>query len=131
MSAFSLDSFQLIVALFMFYVAIRGSGTMYQFFDLSEETLAVIRPRLRVLYFLCGLIALAETGVCMLQNSMFTRTVTESGITVTQNYQVEALPFLSYELLSTVSQVLTIGVVVLLVGILIWLRIKARAQKKS
>ena len=32
-----LDSFQLIVAFYLFYVSIKGSGQMYRFFDISEE----------------------------------------------------------------------------------------------
>ena len=33
-----LDSFQLIVGLYLYYVAIKGSGQMYRFGDMDEET---------------------------------------------------------------------------------------------
>ena len=49
-SAAALDSFQLIVALYLFYVAIKGSGTMYRFFDLPEEYQHKTRTPLRIIY---------------------------------------------------------------------------------
>lgn len=69
-----LDSFQIVVALYLFYIAFKGSGQMYRFGDMDEETQQQIRTPLRLLYAAGGLIALIEFGLCCLQNSMFTRT---------------------------------------------------------
>lgn len=121
-----LDSFQIVVALYLFYVALKGSGQMYRFGDMDEATQLQIRTRLRILYALGGLIALAEFGVCCLQNNMFTRTADAAGVTIVQNYSIPSLPFLSYELLSVVSAVLTALLVGLLAFIFIWMRRKSR-----
>ena len=98
---------------------------------LSEEDHAHLFPRLllrrlRLLYAAGGLIALIEFGLCCLQNSMFTRTADETGVTIVQNYSIDALPFLSYDLLSVLSAVLTALLVGLLVFIFIWMRRKSR-----
>ena len=61
-SAAALDSFQLIVALYLFYVAIKGSGTMYRFFDLPEEYQHKTRTPLRIIYVVCGVLALLDAG---------------------------------------------------------------------
>ena len=110
-----LDSFQIVVALYLFYIAFKGSGQMYRFGDMDEETQQQIRTPLRLLYAAGGLIALIEFGLCCLQNSMFIRTADETGVTIVQNYSIDALPFLSYDLLSVLSAVLT----ALLVGLLV------------
>ena len=80
-----LDSFQIVVALYLFYVALKGSGQMYRFGDMDEATQLQIRTPLRILYALGGLIALAEFGVCCLQNNMFTRPADAAGVTIVQN----------------------------------------------
>lgn len=121
-----LDSFQLIVALYLFYIAVKGSGQMYRFGDMSEETSRAIRTPLRLLYAAGGLIALADFGVCFLQANMFTSTVGEAGTVVTQNYTIAALPFLSYNLLSAVSTALTALLIGLLAFIAIWMHRKSR-----
>ena len=104
-----LDSFQIVVALYLFYIAFKGSGQMYRFGDMDEETQQQI-----------------QFGLCCLQNSMFTRTADETGVTIVQNYSIDALPFLSYDLLSVLSAVLTALLVGLLVFIFIWMRRKSR-----
>ena len=120
-----LDSFQLVVGLYLFYVAIKGSGQMYRFGDMDEKTQLQIRKTLRCLYAVGGTLALAEFGLCALQNSMFTRTADESGVTITQNYSIEALPFLSYNLLSILIFSLTVLLVGLLAFIFLWMRRKS------
>ncbi|NLZ66250.1 MAG: hypothetical protein GX910_01095 [Clostridiaceae bacterium] len=120
-----LDSFQLVVGLYLFYVAIKGSGQMYRFGDMDEKTQLQIRKTLRILYAVGGTLALAEFGLCALQNSMFTRTADESGVTITQNYSIEALPFLSYNLLSILIFSLTVLLVGLLAFIFLWMRRKS------
>ena len=130
MSMVSLDSFQLIIAIYLFYVAIKGSGTLYRFGDLPEEEQVKVVPKLRLLYFLGGMIALIESAVCMLQNSMFTITQTESESQIIQNFQLEACPGLTYQHLSTISMALSFSIVALLVGIFIWLRTKANKMNQ-
>ena len=120
-----LDSFQLVVGLYLFYVAIKGSGQMYRFGDMDEKTQLQIRKTLRILYAVGGTLALAEFGLCALQNSMFTRTADESGVTITQNYSIDALPFLSYNLLSILIFSLTMLLVGLLAFVFLWMRRKS------
>lgn len=128
MSAALLDSFQLIVALYLLYVAIRGSGQLYRFADVPEEQRPKIHRLLRRIYAAGGLAALADAGVNALQNSMFTRETVGGAVVVTQNYSIRALPFLSDRLLSVLSAVLTCTVVLLLLAAFLRLR---RAGKKS
>lgn len=125
-----LDSFQLVIGLYLLYVAIKGSGQMYRFMDLAEEDQQRVQRPLRLLYALGAVLTLAEFGLCALQNSMFTRTVTEEGVQITQNFTLEGLPFLSYGLLSSISSFLSLGVVALLAGIFLWLRRLSDKKKK-
>ncbi len=122
----SLDSFQLIIAFYLFYVAAKGSGTLYRFGDLPEEEQLRVKPKLRLIYFSCGLIALVEAAVCMLQNSMFSLIQSESGSAeYIQNFQLEAFPELSYTTLTTISSVLSGLIILILVLTFAWLRTKA------
>ena len=121
-----LDSFQLIVALYLFYIAIKGSGQMYRFGDMDEEAQALVRKPLRICYTISGFIALADFGVCCLQNSMFTRTVEEEGVQIVQNFTIDALPFLSYGMLTVMSSVLIALLLGVLVFVVIWVRRKTR-----
>lgn len=126
LSTVSLDSFQLIVAIYLFYVAIKGSGTLYRFGDLPEDEEIRIRPKLRLIYFSCGLIALAETGVCMLQNSMFTLVQSDQGTAeYIQNFQLDSFPFLTYQLMNTISSVMSFLIIAILVLTFLWIRKKA------
>ena len=68
-TAVSLDSFQLIIGLYLLYVAAKGSGTMYNFFDLPEEDQQRIKNPLRITYAVCGIIALTEAALFMWQAS--------------------------------------------------------------
>lgn len=130
MTTASLDSFQLIIGLYLLYVAIKGHGQMYRFGDLSEADQERVRRPLRLLYLAAALVALGEFGVCSLQNSMFTRSVLEDGsVSIAQNFTVEALPFLTYGMLSAVSTVMTILVIAILAGGFIWLRTLSRRNR--
>ena len=130
MTTASLDSFQLIIGLYLLYVAIKGHGQMYRFGDLSEAAQERVRRPLRLLYLAAALVALGEFGVCSLQNSMFTRSVLEDGsVSIAQNFTVEALPFLTYGMLSAVSTVMTILVIAILAGGFIWLRTLSRRNR--
>ena len=129
MSTALLDSFQLIASFYFMYVAAKGHGQLYRFFDLSEHFQRQVLLPLRILYAVCGLICLADFGCSSLQSSMFTRELSGQAVTITQNYDLEALPFITYDLLSIISSVLTILLVLILVGILAWLRILSRRDK--
>lgn len=131
MSTVFLDSFQLIVAVYLLYLAIKGKGKMYQFFDIPQADQPRVQKLLRTAYLVCGLLALLDAGANMLQNSMYTQNILESGTTITQNFTVESLPFLSYDLLSTVSAVLTGLIVAGLAGVFIYLRVLSNRGAKS
>jgi len=131
LSSLFLDSFQLIVAVYLLYVAFKGSGTMYRFFDLPEREQPRVRKLLRTIYLICGLLALLDAGANMLQNSMFTQQVLESGTTVTQNFTLEGFAFVTYDLLSIVSTVITCAIILTLAVTFIYLRsLAAKAGKK-
>ena len=131
MSSLFLDSFQLIVAVYLLYIAIKGSGTMYRFFDLPEQEQPHVHKLLRTVYLVCGLLALLDAGANMLQNSMFTQQVLESGTTVTQNFTLDGFAFVTFDLLSIVSTVLTCVIILTLALTFIYLRsVAAKAGKK-
>ena len=125
-SAAALGSFQLIVALYLFYVAIKGSGTMYRFFDLPEEYQHKTRTPLRIIYVVCGVLALLDAALSMLRSSMFTVAAVDGASVVTQNYTIPVLPFLSYSFIEIASSVLTGLIVAVLCGVLVWLRILSK-----
>lgn len=116
-----LDSFQLIVAIYLFYIAIRGQGSMYRFFDLPEKSQKRVQKPLRIIYFVCALLALLDTTLSALQSSMFTVTFSGDVSTVVQNYELSAFSFLSYDLLNAAGYILTGAIVLLLCSVLLWL----------
>lgn len=122
MSHTSLDAFQLLVAVYLFYVAVRGSGTLYNFPEVPKQKQESVRQVLRKIYFAGGCIALLDGAASMLQNSMFTAEYTENGVNITQNYTLDALPFITYRMLTTVSIVCTVAFVLLLAGVIIYTR---------
>ena len=63
MSTMFLDSFQLIVAIYLLYLAIKGQGKMYQFFDIPQAEQPRVQKLLRRTYLVCGLLALLDAGV--------------------------------------------------------------------
>ena len=69
-SVAALDSFQLIVGLYLAYVAVKGSGTLYNFFDLPEKEQQRVKTPLRLCYGVCALLALTEAGLLMWQSSV-------------------------------------------------------------
>lgn len=122
MSNLFLDSFQLIVAAYLLYVAIKGKGNMYRFFDIPQSEQQRIHKLLRTSYLICGLLALLDAGVNMLQNSMYSQQILDTGVEITQNFTVNALPFLSYSLLSGTSSVLTALIIFILAATFLYLR---------
>ena len=131
MSTVFLDSFQLIVAGYLLYLAIKGQGKMYQFFDIPQADQPRVHKMLRTSYLVCGLLALLDAGFNMLQNTMFTQNILETGTTITQNFTVDSLPFIRYELLSTISSILTILIILILAGVFIYLRVLSNRGEQS
>ncbi len=131
MSTVFLDSFQLIVAGYLLYLAIKGKGKMYQFFDIPQADQPRVHKMLRTSYLVCGLLALLDAGFNMLQNTMFTQNILETGTTITQNFTVDSLPFIRYELLSTISSILTILIILILAGVFIYLRVLSNRGEQS
>ena len=116
MSQYSLlDSFQLIVGLYLLYVAVKGSGQMYRFENVPADRQAAVRRKLRIFYAATAAISLADFGVSYLMNTMFTVSAEGTETVITQNYTIPNLPFLTYDLLFTVSNILVIILVAMLV----------------
>ena len=117
-----LDAFQLLIAIYLFYVALKGSGTLYNFPEIPKTKQAAVHKNLRIIYTVGGFIALLD-GVCaMLQNSMFTEKYTETGTEIIQNYTLGGLPFITYDLLSRICLVCTILMPVMLFGVIFYTR---------
>lgn len=116
------DFFQLMLAAYLFYAAFNKNGSLYDFPNVSEERMAIIRPKLRNLFLTMGSIALLDGLISFLKNRMFTLTVTEAGSSLTQNFEIGFLPFLTYDLLNTISTVLTVVMILCFVGLFIWIR---------
>ena len=131
MSTVFLDSFQLIVAVYLLYLAIMGKGKMYQFFDIPQSDQPRVHKLLRTSYLVCGLLALLDAGANMLQNTMFTQNILETGTTITQNFTIDSMPFVHYELLSTISAVLTGLIIAILAGVFIYLRVLSNRGAKN
>jgi len=109
-----LDSFQLIVGLYLIYVAIKGSGQMYRFENVPAEQQDSVRKKLRIFYAAAAAVALADFGVSYLMNTMFTVSADGGERIVTQNYTLPQLPFLTYDLLFAVSNVLSVLLIAML-----------------
>ena len=116
------DFFQLMLAAYLFYAAFNKNGSLYDFPNVPEERMAVIRPRLQKMFLGAGCIALLDGLISFLKNRMFTLTVTEESSTLAQNFEISFLPFVSYDLLNTISTVLTILMILFFVVLFIWLR---------
>ena len=110
-----LDSFQLIVGLYLLYIAVKGKGQMYRFDNVPAERKDSVRAKLRVFYAAAAAVSLADFGISYLMNTMFTVSADGTQSIVTQNYTIPQLPFLTYDLLFTVSNILNIILIVMLV----------------
>ena len=62
MSTALLDSFQLIVAGYLLYIAFKGNGQMYRFGNLSEADQAAVHKPLRILYAIGALLHWQNLG---------------------------------------------------------------------
>lgn len=131
-STAALDSFQLIVALYLFYLVIKGDGPMYRFFDLPEGIQCKVKRTLRIVYLICGFLALLDAGLCILRNSMFSVVTASSGeAIITQNYSISVLPFLSYSFIETASYIIIGLIVAILCGVFIWLRMLNKRESST
>ena len=120
------DFFQLMLAVYLFYAAFNKNGSLYEFPGVPEEIVAYMKPRLRIMFLGAGCLALLDGGVSFLKNRMFTVVNTDGVQTITQNFEIDWLPFLSYSLLNTISTVL----LVLLMGFFVFLFLWIRKQVK-
>ena len=100
----SLDSFQLIIGIYLLYISVKGEGNMYRFFDIPEENQPKVKKVLRTVYAFGGVIALTEAALCMFSEQL--------GIPV--------------ETVNILSAVCTLIIVVILVGAISWLRTLAK-----
>ena len=123
-----LDSFQLIVGLYLLYVAIKGNGQMYRFENVPQDRQPAVRRKLRIFYAAAAAVSLADFGVSYLMNTMFTVSAEDSERVITQNYTIKQFPFLTYDLLFTVSNVLSILLIAMLIFALIRL---SRSGKRN
>ena len=97
------DSFQIIIGVYFLYVAFKGEGTLYNFQDIPKNKQPVLRKKLRIIYFICALIALAEGALCLWQAS--------------QGYAL-----LSARAVNNISLAMSGCIVIILVAVFAWLR---------
>ena len=122
MSDSFLNIFQLFIAIYLFYMAWKGDSTTFQIETLPKNDQLRTKRKLKILYVICGCIALSEFGVSILKNQMFAQTVSDSGtLTITQNFKIPGMSFISFRLLSMLSTILSILIFVMLIGIVIWI----------
>lgn len=110
-----LDSFQLVVGLYLVYVAVKGRGQMYRFENVPADRQASVRRKLRIFYAAAAAVSLADFGISSLMNTMFTVSADGGRSVITQNYTIPQLPFLTYDLLFTVSSILNIILAIMLI----------------
>ena len=122
MPTVGLDAFQLLIAAYLFYVAAKGSGTLYNFPSIPKKKQDEVHKNLRIIYAFGGLVSLLDGAATMLQNSMFSVNETEAGVEIVQNYTIDGLPFITYDLLSKVSLACMIVIVLMLFGVIIYTR---------
>lgn len=117
-----LDAFQLLIAAYLFYTALKGSGTLYNFPEVPKKKQSEVHRNLRIIYAVGGVIALIDGLASMVQNTMYRVTYTESSAEVTQVGTISGLSFLTYDMLSAISLVCTILIVALLIGTMIYVK---------
>ena len=122
------DFFQLMLAVYLFYAAFNKNGSLYEFPGVPEEVQAEMRPKLKAMFLGAGCIALLDGLISFLKTRMFT-VVTNAvdGVqTVTQNFEISGLPFVSFRLLNGISTVLTVLLIGFFVFLFIWIRHKTK-----
>lgn len=120
------DFFQLMLAVYLFYAAFNKNGSLYEFPDVPEEVQAEMKPKLRAMFLGAGCVALLDGAISFLKNRMFTVVNGDGTQTITQNFEIDWLPFVSYELLNTISTVLTVLLVAFFIFLFVWIRKKTK-----
>lgn len=126
-----IDSFQLIIGIYLLYMGVRGENLENRLSGIPDKNEVKEPVALRVLYIVGAVFALSDFGICMLRNKMFTVEAAQEGVTVTQNFTIDALPFLTYDLMNTVSRVLSLLALAVLIGSAVWLLILSSRHEKN
>ena len=127
-----IDSFQLIIGIYLLYMGVKGENLENRLSGTPDKNEVKEPVALRVLYIVGAVFALSDFGICMLRNKMFTVEAAQEGVTITQNFTIDALPFLTYDLMNTVSRVLSLLALAVLIGSAVWLLIlSSRHEKKG
>ena len=118
------DFFQLFVALFLMYAAIKGKGNLYPTEGLLEDYLPKIHRVLRRVYAIGGVAALFAFGLCMLRRAMFTTLYNTDGTVagIAQKFQLEFAPFVTYRFLTIANVVMAVILVAGLMVPFVWLK---------
>ena len=126
-----IDSFQLIIGIYLLYMGVRGENLENLLSGTPDKNEVKEPVALRVLYIVGAVFALSDFGICMLRNKMFTVEAAQEGVTITQNFTIDALPFLTYDLMNTVSRVLSLLALAVLIGSAVWLLILSSRHEKN
>ena len=126
-----IDSFQLIIGIYLLYMGVNGENLENRLSGTPDKNEVKEPAALRVLYIVGAVFALSDFGICMLRNKMFTVEAAQEGVSITQNFTIDALPFLTYDLMNTVSRVLSLLALAVLIGSAIWLFILSSRHEKN
>ena len=126
-----IDSFQLIIGIYLLYMGVRGENLENLLSGTPDKNEVKEPVALRVLYIVGAVFALSDFGICMLRNKMFTVEAAQEGVNITQNFTIDALPFLTYDLMNTVSRVLSLLALAVLIGSAVWLLILSSRHEKN
>ena len=126
-----IDSFQLIIGIYLLYMGVKGENLGNRLSGTPDKNEVKEPVALRVLYIVGAVFALSEFGICMLRNKMFTVEAAQEGVSITQNFTIDALPFLTYDLMNTVSRVLSLLALAVLIGSAVWLLILSSRYEKN
>ena len=126
-----IDSFQLIIGIYLLYMGVKGENLENRLSGTPDKNEVKEPVALRVLYIVGAVFALSDFGICMLRNIMFTVEAAQEGVTITQNFTIDALPFLTYDLMNTVSRVLSLLALAVLIGSAVWLLILSSRHEKN
>ena len=126
-----IDSFQLIIGIYLLYMGVKGENLGNRLSGTPDKNEVKEPVALRVLYIVGAVFALSDFGICMLRNKMFTVEAAQEGVNITQNFTIDALPFLTYDLMNTVSRVLSLLALAVLIGSAIWLFILSSRHEKN
>ena len=126
-----IDSFQLIIGIYLLYMGVKGENLGNRLSGTPDKNEVKEPVALRVLYIVGAVFALSDFGICMLRNKMFTVEAAQEGANITQNFTIDALPFLTYDLMNTVSRVLSLLALAVLIGSAVWLLILSSRYEKN